>query len=414
MSSGLVLVIDDDEWVGRLLAVALREAGYEVITAILANEGFEKAVEMQPDCIVCDVDLPDENGFWVARNIRSHPTTVSVCPFLFLSGLDDREHRLEGFQVGGDVYLTKPFRIDEVVAQVGALLQMADRMRASRGPVPSIPPPTMEAAMVGDLSQVSIATVLTLLDMERRSGRLEVTSGSEKAMFVVSSGNITQAKHAGEVREPLDLIRAVLAWKKGRFTFKPDAEDAGHMQNSSINALLMEAVRLEDELRVARPISSSAPPVRTGPVSPRVAMPASVRTRTPLAMPKVVKVNHTATPKTNLAAAEREATPSSPTADEPPPSSIPISIAMDAVEDRELESGWSSLPPRGAAEDAPAPLPAMAMQPAPKIALEIASPPSAVTPPASPAFPANDERLSPLRQLRVPTPPKPRTSSNDK
>ena len=59
MSPGSVLVIDDDEWVGRLLAVALREAGYEVFHSASAVSGYEAAVEKQPDCIICDVDLPD-------------------------------------------------------------------------------------------------------------------------------------------------------------------------------------------------------------------------------------------------------------------------------------------------------------------------------------------------------------------
>src|SRR6187551_3347329 len=109
MTKGRVLVIDDDEWVCRLLAVAMRDSGFEVTVTESGSEGFAKAIEEAPDCIVCDVDLPDHDGYWVARQIRSHPSRLSSTPFVFLSGLDDREHRLEGFQVGGDAYLTKPF-----------------------------------------------------------------------------------------------------------------------------------------------------------------------------------------------------------------------------------------------------------------------------------------------------------------
>ena len=247
MSPGSVLVIDDDEWVGRLLAVALRESGYEVHISVSAVEGYEKAVEMVPDCIICDVDLPDVDGFWVARKIRMSPDKVSITPILFLSGLDDRDTRLQGFHVGADVYMTKPFRIDEVVAQVGALVQMALRLRQSRKTFLSIPP--TEAAMQGDLAQMSVATVLTLLDMERRSGKLEVSSKEQKAVLSITSGAIGSATLGGDTREPLELLRTLLTWNVGRFAFHPDSSEAAPPREASINALLMEAVRLEDELR---------------------------------------------------------------------------------------------------------------------------------------------------------------------
>ena len=140
MSRGLVLVIEDDEWLSRLLQSAIREAGYDVVLCATARVGLDAAIDQPPECIVCDVDLPDSDGYWVARNVRTHPSRVSVTPFLFLSGLDDEASRLEGFHVGADVYMTKPFRTDEVVAQIGALVQMATRLRARRDSMLSLPP----------------------------------------------------------------------------------------------------------------------------------------------------------------------------------------------------------------------------------------------------------------------------------
>ncbi len=249
MSKGRVLVIDDDEWVCRLLSVAMNEAGFEVTITENAAEGFFRAVEDQPDCIVCDVDLPDHNGYWVARKIRAHPSKVALAPIVFLSGLDDREHRLEGFQVGGDAYLTKPFRIDEVVAQVDALIQMAARLRAARQTLASIPP--TGHAMVGNLAQMSVATVLTLLDLERRSGSLEVSSGHRKATFSVVAGNIASATLGGKGTTPIELLRTVMSWETGKFAFSPTGDPAPGTAGElvPINALLMEAARLEDEAR---------------------------------------------------------------------------------------------------------------------------------------------------------------------
>jgi two-component system, OmpR family, response regulator len=246
MTKGRVLVIDDDEWVCRLLAVAMKEAGFDITICDSAADGFFRAVEEQPDCIVCDVDLPDHNGYWVAKKIRAHPSRVSSIPLVFLSGLDDREHRLEGFQVGGDAYLTKPFRIDEVVAQVDAFIQMAARLRRHRATLASIPPPG--AAMTGDLAQMGVATILTLLDLERRSGRLDLKSAERRAALSILSGNVVATTLDDAPNGPLLTIRATMGWSVGKFSFTPTNEKvAPEIELTPINALLMEAARLEDE-----------------------------------------------------------------------------------------------------------------------------------------------------------------------
>ena len=278
-----MLVIDDDEWVCRLLAVAMREAGFEITICENAADGFYRAVEEQPDCIVCDVDLPDHNGFWVARKVRAHPSRVSTIPLVFLSGLDDREHRLEGFQVGGDAYLSKPFRIDEVVAQVDAFIQMAARLRKTRATLASLPPPG--AAMTGDLAQMSVSTVLTLLDLERRSGRLELKSEARRAALIVLSGNVVATTLDEVPHSPLLTIRTTMGWNSGKFSFTPSTEThSPEIELTPINALLMEAARLEDEARaeddavsssarvasmleVAARAGSTSPPLSVEPIS---------------------------------------------------------------------------------------------------------------------------------------------------
>jgi two-component system OmpR family response regulator len=376
MSRGSVLVIDDDEWVGRLLAVALRESDYEVVCCPSAVEGFDKAVEIVPDCIICDVDLPDVDGFWVARKIRMSPDRVSVTPFLFLSGLDDRDTRLQGFHVGADVYMTKPFRIDEVVAQVGALVQMAARLRQSRKTFLSVPP--TEAAMVGDLAQMSVATVLTLLDMERRSGKLEVSTREQKAVLFIVAGAIGGATLNEEKRDPLELLRTLLAWTQGRFAFHPDTSETKATRETSINALLMEAVRLEDERREGL----EAPPGS----APRSSVPRSGR---PPRMPRVI------------------------------PSSMPAQPSSTAPEgdvgklSLEIEKGWSDPPPAPAAAPPAVIAPGPPRLPAtPPPAEAIAKAPavtSAETPPNAPATstPLPGGRKPTVPGLRPPSPANP-------
>ncbi|KYF66220.1 response regulator [Sorangium cellulosum] len=246
MPSGVVLVIEDEEYVADLLATAIREVGYEVIFCSTAEAGLSTACTLEPECIVCDVGLPDHDGYWVARNVRTQPSRVSVTPFLFLSALDDQQSRLEGFHVGADVYMTKPFRVSEVVAQIGALVQMASRLRQRRDSLMSIPASVDQTAIEGDLSQMSIATVLTVLEMERRSGAFEVTSKKRRALLDIAEGCIVQGTVGGTHVSALAALRTMLSWKVGRFAFIPGSRPVPS-DRKSIAAYLLEATRLEDE-----------------------------------------------------------------------------------------------------------------------------------------------------------------------
>jgi DNA-binding response OmpR family regulator len=273
MPRGLVLVIEDDEWVSRLLQSAIREAGYDVIVCATAGLGLETAFEQKPDCIICDVDLPDSDGYSVARSVRTHASRVSVTPFLFLSGLDDEQSRLEGFHVGADVYMTKPFRVDEVVAQVDALVQMATRLRARRDSMLSMPPGAHATAIEGDLGQMSIATVLTVLEMERRTGTFEVSSKKRKAQIDIARGCVVDGAVGGTRVSALAALRTMLGWNVGRFSFTPSAhrEPPSTSMKTSLGAFLIEAMRLADEETRAE---LELPPSRRRPQEPRLVAPA--------------------------------------------------------------------------------------------------------------------------------------------
>ena len=253
MARGRVLIIEQEEWEAALLSRFLGEAGFEVHVAGEARAGFDKVRELQPDCILCGVNLPDIDGFWVARRVRTEPSRVATTPFLFLTEADDTESRLQGLNVGADLYLTKPFRNDEVVAQVGALIDMANRLRrqrdsfSSEGPASSV----VGAAFTGDIAQMSVATVLTLLELERRSGKLKVRGeGGRVALLDLTDGKFAAGSLDDKPWNSTELLREVLRWKKGSFSFRGSegtVTDSGEQQK--IGGLLLEAMRLEDESR---------------------------------------------------------------------------------------------------------------------------------------------------------------------
>lgn len=251
MAKGRILIIEQDEWESTLLSRVLAEAGYEVHVATEARAGFDQVRALEPDCILCDVNLPDIDGFWVARRVRTDPSKVATTPFLFLTDASDSESRLQGLNVGADLYLTRPFRNQEVVAQVGALIDMANRLReqreafSSEGPISST-----GAAFTGDIAQMSVATVLTLLELERRSGQLKVRSETGRvALLELNEGTLASALLDDKAEQPMPVLRETLRWKSGRFTFRSMQAVAPGDARHSIGRILIEAMRLEDEAR---------------------------------------------------------------------------------------------------------------------------------------------------------------------
>lgn len=252
MSRGRVLIIEADEWLAALLGKSLGDAGYEVEYATGAKQGFDRIRELSPDCILCDVTLPDIDGFWVARRVRTEPNAVATTPFLFLTEQDDTESRLQGLHVGADLYLSKPLRNEEVVAQVGALIEMANRLKKQREGFSSESPASSRgSAFQGDIAQVSISTILTLLELERRTGLLRVKAeDGKRAELELAEGTFIAVTIDGKPGDPTELLRAVLRWKRGSFAFKPAGDKPPPQgQRQSLGGLLLRAMQLEDEAR---------------------------------------------------------------------------------------------------------------------------------------------------------------------
>ena len=120
--NGLKVLVVDDSWTDlTLIAAPLHESGFNVITAMDGDEAIEKAVNEQPNCIVLDVILPKQNGFQVCRRLRAMEACRTI-PIILLSGKNTPQDRHWGMQQGADIYLTKPFVREELLASVRSLI----------------------------------------------------------------------------------------------------------------------------------------------------------------------------------------------------------------------------------------------------------------------------------------------------
>ena len=103
-----ILFIEDDKIIRENTAEILELANYEVTTAENGKVGVEKAKDIHPDLIICDIMMPELDGYGVLYLLGKDPQTSSI-PFIFLSAKADKSDVRKGMALGADDYLTKPF-----------------------------------------------------------------------------------------------------------------------------------------------------------------------------------------------------------------------------------------------------------------------------------------------------------------
>lgn len=117
-----VLVIDDEESIGRALKSILSLRNYEVSLAATGAEGIGMAIESNPELVVLDLSLPDMDGLETCRELR----TWLGAPILILSVRAGESDKIRALDLGADDYLTKPFSAGELLARMRALLRRAE------------------------------------------------------------------------------------------------------------------------------------------------------------------------------------------------------------------------------------------------------------------------------------------------
>jgi DNA-binding response OmpR family regulator len=115
----LVLVVEDEVPISRVLTAYLRQAGFRVETACDGEKALDRFEALQPDLVLLDVMLPEKDGWDVLKEIRRR----SSCPVILLTALGEMHQRVSGLNGGADDYITKPFAPEEVVARVRAVLR---------------------------------------------------------------------------------------------------------------------------------------------------------------------------------------------------------------------------------------------------------------------------------------------------
>jgi len=117
-----ILIVDDERDIVQVLEFALRQAGFETVSAADSTQAMARIREAQPDLVILDLMLPDLPGTEVCRQLKSAARTKGL-PVIMLTARGEEVDRVVGFELGADDYITKPFSVREVVLRVKAMLR---------------------------------------------------------------------------------------------------------------------------------------------------------------------------------------------------------------------------------------------------------------------------------------------------
>jgi DNA-binding response OmpR family regulator len=253
-----ILVVDDDPWIQRTTAAALGRWGHLVTLAGDGQGALTSALRVPPDLVITAVTLPAVDGSCWWETLRARPEFAST-PLLFLTppqgpGAD----AVRGLEPSHDERLVKPFRVEDLERAIAVLLS---RVPPGSGRRPRVPWVTRGAdlekesagyrplsALRGGLDEISLSSVLIVLEMERKTGVLLLERDEGTARLYVRRGRIIRA----DTDPPHRLVGApavyeVLTWQRGSFDFLVgDVGGVDEIQTTT-TFLLMEGARRIDE-----------------------------------------------------------------------------------------------------------------------------------------------------------------------
>lgn len=226
-----VIVVEPAVPLRTRMAGALEAAGFEVTAVATATEALEICAVWRPDAIVAAAVMDGMTGVDLAYAMTEH-ALLSDVPIV-LTGEDGDLGRLEAFRAGVRDYVPRPFLDEELVIRVHR--------------VAAPPPPSTNPGLRGSLIDISLGTLLSLFEFERKSGVLLLLRQGEIARVFISEGRLLKLEGTLAKGPVKDRLMRLLDWHDGQFEFSPSAIGGRDEVGVSVTALLLEHARTRDE-----------------------------------------------------------------------------------------------------------------------------------------------------------------------
>lgn len=129
-----IYYVEDDTSIRELVLYALKTAEFQVMGFENAASFYKRMKEQQPDLILLDIMLPDEDGVSILKKLKSRPDTENI-PVIMMTAKSSEYDKVLGLDSGADDYITKPFGVMELISRVKAVIRRSDRSKGSTGEV---------------------------------------------------------------------------------------------------------------------------------------------------------------------------------------------------------------------------------------------------------------------------------------
>jgi two-component system phosphate regulon response regulator PhoB len=214
----LVLIVDDEPDLVRLLEFSLQQAGFETASAADGERALVRVQERVPDLVLLDLMLPGIPGTEVCRQIRNHPRTQRV-PVIMLTARGDEVERVVGFELGADDFVTKPFSVRELLLRIRAILRRGSPVEEAReavGPI-RLEPDSHRAFVDGEEISLTLLEFRLLSTFLSRAGRVQTREQLLREVWGMSGELQTRTvdTHVKRLREKLGSGRDLLETVRG-------------------------------------------------------------------------------------------------------------------------------------------------------------------------------------------------------
>lgn len=229
-----VLLADDSAPLLGRLNTSLSLAGFEVDAVNNGVEAYARCSEFPPDILVASINLPGTDGWKLVRMLIDNPRTRNVQVVLMDEDASDMT-RLEAYRLGVKDFVHKPFTDEELSIRL-------QRLAMQPGPTEG-----GAATLRGNLAEISLATLLSLLEFERKSGILVLLTGESAARLFIASGSVVKVEGPVDDGDPLGRLMHVLDWDGGNFEFTRCEVVGTDEVGLTTSRLLLEHARIRDE-----------------------------------------------------------------------------------------------------------------------------------------------------------------------
>ena len=228
-----IVVADPSTRLLERLSTALGNAGFSVATATNGMEALGAALSRGPDLVLAALDMPVIDGLKLLEEMGRQPALAGV-PVMIMSESASDLVRLQAFQYGAADFIPKPFTVLEIILRARRLAR-SSRRDGER------------VLLRGAVDQVSLPSLLTMLEQDRKTGVLTLTRDELCAWLTFVDGRLVRVRSSDMRGDSRSALMRILDWSEGHFELSAGAAEGEPELEDSVTHLLLEHARIRDE-----------------------------------------------------------------------------------------------------------------------------------------------------------------------